>query len=477
VTRRSSQIRTRLALILTLTFGTLAPSQAASADQNLYTDVAEAKGDVKFRFTLDRSVPWVGGTVAHAAGFRGANQTVVVLDTGVETSHPALRGRIVQEACFSPSCPNGSRVQVGPGAAAPVHWHGTHVAGIVAGSATSIVGVAPKANIIAVNVFDRTGAAWDSDVVAALNWVAQVADTYNVVAVNMSLGTNRTFRDTCDGYIPELTDAIRTLRDKKVATVISSGNSYAIGMSSPACITYSVSVASTEVQSDSISDFSNISERTTIAAPGRTINSAATGGGYRVASGTSMSAPHVAGAFALYAERYGRQDIGAVVTAFSNGAPKARDSYSGISIPRLSLGSLFAGSPVPVPPTTPTTIPSTTLPGTPTTIPGSPPTTRPPFLPTVSRPILLDLYGGYVTSVYVKYRVPISGRGSLSHYNLYCNGSSSPYRIPTQQDGSVQTYRLEVPARNINWCVMSAVDTNGAETETGSRVNIYPRNR
>ena len=108
MTRRSSQIRTRLALILTLTFGTLAPSQAASADQNLYTDVAEAKGDVKFRFTLDRSVPWVGGTVAHAAGFRGANQTVVVLDTGVETSHPALRGRIVQEACFSPSCPNGS---------------------------------------------------------------------------------------------------------------------------------------------------------------------------------------------------------------------------------------------------------------------------------------------------------------------------------------------------------------------------------
>jgi len=453
----------------------LAFTEPVLAEDIKYTDVAEAPGTVKFRLTLDRSVPYVGGTVAHAAGVTGANQTVVVLDTGVEVDHPFLRGRVALEACFAPVCPNGKRTQIGPGAARPVHWHGTHVAGIVAGSVGSMTGVAPGARIIAVNVFDRNGSAFDADLVAALTWVAQIADQYNVVAVNMSLGTQQTFRDTCDGYIPELTDAIRALRDKRVATVISAGNSYAVGMSSPACISFSVSVAATEIQRDDVTDFSNISEKTTLAAPGRSINSSSTGGSYRAASGTSMAAPHVAGALALVGSRYGRIDVSSAVAVLVAGAPMARDSYSGIRIPRLALAGLASSGPAP---TTVPPAPTTTLvaPPPPTTVPGSPPTTRPPFFPTVGRPTLLDLYGGFTTSVYVKYRVPLRGREAISHYNLYCNGSSTPYQIPTQRDGSVQTYRLAVPAKNIDWCVMSAVSMDGTETETSPRAIIYPRN-
>lgn len=470
------------------TFFSVFPYRTASAENTIYNDVAEAPSTVVFKMTLDKSIPWTGANIAHSAGFTGSNQYVVIIDTGVEKSHPALQGRVVVEACFARRCPNGSTSQVGPGAAAPVHWHGTHVAAIAAASSSSLKGVAPGANIIAINVFDTAGAAYDSDIVAALKWVDSISSQYNISSVNMSLGSSRVFRTTCDGYIPEMTDAIRSLRDKKIATVISAGNSYAVGMNAPGCISYAVSVASTEVNSDAVSDFSNISETTTFAAPGRNIVSAGLMGSTRSASGTSMAAPHVTGAFAVYASKYGKQDVSKVISDFYINAPIAVDSFSGIKVPRLSFNYLFSGSsPAPTTTipgsTTTTTIPSsttTTIPSSSTTIP-SPTTTivRPPFHPTMTRPILLDLYGGFTTFVYVKYRVPTVGANIVKHYNLYCTGSagSSVYQIPHQSVRRIEIYRLDVPARQIDWCTISAVSIYDRETPQSNRWNIFPRNR
>lgn len=474
----------------TAIFLSLISYKEVAARSSSYNDVAAATSPVKFKFTLDKSVPYIGATKAQNLGYTGANQYVVVIDTGVETAHPFLKDKVALEACFANTCPNGQTSMIGSGAARPVHWHGTHVAGIVAGSNSTFKGVAPAAKIIAVNVFDIYGAAYDDDIIRALNWVNTIANDYNIVSVNMSLGSSQVFRTTCDGYIPEMTDAIKALRDKKIATVISSGNSYAVGMSAPACISYSVSVAATMATSDIITTFSNVSEYTTIAAPGNNINSSSLMGAYRYASGTSMASPHVAGAFAVYASKFGKQDVFKVVSDFTSGAPKSTDTYSGIKIPRLYFDALFSdGTPV----TTTTTVPSssTTVPVTTTTIPvttttvvsptttvPSPTTTlpKPPFHPTMTKPLLLDLYGGYKTFVYVKYRVPVVGRNIVSYYNLYCDGNTK-YVIPHQTQWSIDTYKLEVPASQINRCHMTAVSIYGQESSPSAFSFIYPRNK
>ncbi len=462
-----------------------------SARSSTYNDVAAATTPVKFRFTLYKSVPYIGATKAYNLGYTGADQYVVVIDTGIETAHPFLQGKVALEACFADKCPNGQTSMIGPGAARPVHWHGTHVAGIVAGSNSNMRGVAPGAKIIAVNVFDVYGAAYDDDIIKALNWVNTISSQYNIVAVNMSLGSSQVFRTTCDGYIPAMTDAIKALRDKKIATVISSGNSYAVGMSAPACITYSVSVAATMSTSDTVTNFSNISEYTTLAAPGNMINSSSLMGAYRYASGTSMASPHVAGAFAVYTSKYGKQDVSKVISDFAMNAPKAVDSYSGIKIPRLYFDALFSdGTPVVTTTTTVPVVTTTTLPVTTTTVVSptttvpvtttvpSPTTTlpKPPFHPTMTKPLLLDMYGGFKTFVYVKYRVPVVGRNIVSYYNLYCDGNNK-YVIPHQTRWTIDTYKLEVPASQINYCYLTAVSIYGQESSPSSFSYIYPRNK
>jgi subtilisin family serine protease len=113
--------------------------------------------DVADKPALAQSLPLIGADKAWSYGYTGKGQTIAILDTGVEKSHPYFAtNRIVQEACFSTTlCPNGSVTQIGgAGAAAPCTYdtancpHGTHVAGIAAS-------VAKEANLIAVQVFSK----------------------------------------------------------------------------------------------------------------------------------------------------------------------------------------------------------------------------------------------------------------------------------------------------------------------------------
>jgi hypothetical protein len=122
--------------------------------------------------SLRDSVPIVQADQAQAAGFDGSGWTIAVLDTGIDGAHPFLAGKVVSEACYSAtgSCPNGQRSQVGSGSAGPCDYapnacrHGTHVAGIAAGRGDDIVGVAPGATIISLQVFSRfTGTTCDDE--------------------------------------------------------------------------------------------------------------------------------------------------------------------------------------------------------------------------------------------------------------------------------------------------------------------------
>src|SRR5262249_37981089 len=94
--------------------------------------------------SLPQSVPLIGGDQAWSRGFDGTGAVVAILDTGVESTHPFLGGKVVEEACYSSNfsghsitlCPNGSTQQTGPGAGPccplPRRRHGTLVGGIAA---------------------------------------------------------------------------------------------------------------------------------------------------------------------------------------------------------------------------------------------------------------------------------------------------------------------------------------------------------
>ncbi len=272
--------------------------------------------------TLTQSVPLVGATAAQAAGYKGQGYSVAVLDTGVERTHPFFSGRVVAEACFSfrGNCPNGATTMTGTGAAAPCTYssgecsHGTHVAGIAAGD----VSVAPEASIVAVQVFSRyTGNECAdaegviradpcartnyNDWIAGLDWLYGVRNTYNVAAANMSLGGGK-YPSSCDNIVGAAT--VKKLSDVGIATVIAAGNDgYRDAVGFPGCISAAVTVSSSD-KFDAVSSFSNISAITDVFAPGTSINSSVPGSSYGYKSGTSMAAPHVAGAWALMRQRF-----------------------------------------------------------------------------------------------------------------------------------------------------------------------------
>jgi subtilisin family serine protease len=304
-------------------------------------DVLTVMEDRLVRADLAESVPLIQGDQAWAAGYDGTGTVVAIVDSGVDRNHPFLGGRVVEEACYSSSipgesesvCPNGQPQQIGVGAAAPCSlpscMHGTHVAGIAAGNGSTagqaFSGVAKNAQIMAVQVFsqiidnDFCGGAppcmggYTSDVIAGLERVYAVALAgRNIVSVNMSLGEGA-FSDYCDSepYKP----MIDNLRAIGIASVVASGNSYsATSMGSPACVSSAVSVGST-TKSDAVSWFSNVTPFLSLFAPGDTITSSVPGGGFDVASGTSMAAPHVTGAWALLRQAAPNASVGTVLNA------------------------------------------------------------------------------------------------------------------------------------------------------------------
>jgi subtilisin family serine protease len=229
------------------------------------------------------------------------------------------------EACFSNSysedtslCPNGTSSQTGTGAAEATTsacingldslcTHGTHVAGIAAGKKTTDGippnGVAKESKIIAIQVFtrfsDNSIAAYDSDILAGLEWLYLNINSFQgvkVAAANMSLGGGLYYSACEDNVLKSIID---DLKAAGVATIIASGNDAVTGaVSSPGCISTAITVGAT-TKSDAIAWYSN--EHKTMVdllAPGSSINSSIPPNTYAYYSGTSMATPHVTGAFA-----------------------------------------------------------------------------------------------------------------------------------------------------------------------------------
>ena len=312
------------------------------------------------RPTLADSIPLIGGTAAFDRT-RGEGHAVAIVDTGVDASHPFFAGRVVAEACFSSTvpiwsavtaCANGEGSQFGVGAAAPCASascnHGTHVAGIAAGHNSTMSGVAPASNIVAVQVFtdfyDQTicesaartpcPLALTSDIIRGLEYVQSVAETHSVAAVNLSLGSGE-FTAVCDDE-PVKTTA-DSLLSMGVATIAASGNDfYSNAINSPACISSVISVGSTTKQ-DEVSSFSNSALLIDLLAPGSSIQSAVPLGQFAVASGTSMSAPHVAGAFSLLRSASPDASVSELRDVLVRTGKSVTDRRNSISKPRIDV--------------------------------------------------------------------------------------------------------------------------------------------
>jgi len=117
------------------------------------------------------------------AGVNGQGVTVAVLDSGINAQHAALAGKVIASVSMV----------TGDSSTADAYGHGTHVAGIIAGSATTTTplyngGIAPEAQLVNVRVLNAAGAGLTSDVIAGIEWVLANQSRFNIRVINLSLG-------------------------------------------------------------------------------------------------------------------------------------------------------------------------------------------------------------------------------------------------------------------------------------------------
>ena len=350
------------------------------------------------------SVPLTGANTAWSLGASGAGQTIAVLDTGVDKVHPFLSGKVVSEACYSSTyapygisslCPNGQDSQVGAGAGVNCTVqgcdHGTHVAGIAAGRGSDFSGVAKDANLISIQVFSVSNSpafcypesvpcivGSDSDIIEGLERVYALRSAYSIAAVNLSLGgQGYTSSTACDAENAATKAMIDNLRAAGIAAIVASGNNgYVDALSAPACISSAISVGNT-TKSDVVYVSSNSSSWLSLLAPGTSIYSSVPGAGYAYLTGTSMAAPHVAGAWAIIRSYSPAASVTSILNALRSTGVGIYDPGNGYTKPRIQVDAALLSFATPTPTMTRTPSRTPTASGTPTLSP-TPTHTGPP---------------------------------------------------------------------------------------------------
>jgi hypothetical protein len=159
----------------------------------------------------------------------------------------------------------------------------------------------------------------------------------------MSLGSSNTYSSTCDSQNPAMTAVIDNLRSVGIATVVAAGNGGNVnGISSPACISHAISVGATSdgsggLAADQVMDFSNSDSFLSLLAPGYEITSSVPGGGFAGFAGTSMAAPHVAGAWAIARQAFPTASVDAVLAGFQNSGKPVLDPGNGHTFARIAM--------------------------------------------------------------------------------------------------------------------------------------------
>ena len=256
--------------------------------------------------TIPTGILRIDGHLSSTAAGNGSgsvNVDVAIIDTGIQTNHPDLN------VVGGVNCVKGrNTIEDGNG-------HGTHVAGTVGAldNGIGVVGVAPGARLWAVRVLDNNGSGTTASVICGIDWVT--ANAHIIEVANMSLGGSGS--DSVCGGSDTYHNAICNSVNAGVTYVVAAGNSAANAANfRPATYEEVITVSAladfdglpgglgsatcrADVD-DTFANFSNYGADVDMIAPGVCILSTWRGSGYNTISGTSMAAPHVAGAAALY---------------------------------------------------------------------------------------------------------------------------------------------------------------------------------
>jgi serine protease AprX len=148
--------------------------------------------------TNDQLWPYSAGVPVNWAAGVATAPTIAVVDSGIQADRADFGGRVTGQVDLTGSPTNSAGDGFG---------HGTFVAGIAAGAAAGHAGVAPTANLVSLDVMDDSGAATVANVLAACDWILANKSTYNIRVANFSLhSANRAsvFFDPIDQAVEKL---------------------------------------------------------------------------------------------------------------------------------------------------------------------------------------------------------------------------------------------------------------------------------
>jgi serine protease AprX len=277
------------------------PDQDAAQKLGSLKNVRYVEKEITFHATLEQATPQVGAPVAWESGYTGKGVVVAVVDTGIDASHPDLKDKVIA----------WKDIVAGKSAAYDDFGHGTHCAGIIAGTGAAsggkYRGVAPEVKLVGVKVLGKDGSGSESSILAGIEY----AMNSEAKIISMSLGS--------DQHSQAIHDAVTRAVQKGKIVVVAAGNSGprsgTIGC--PSDNKEAITVGAVD-KSDNIASFSSrgpLSDGTVkpdVTAPGKDIVSCRATGiqdgkaiekYYLSMSGTSMACPMVSGTVALMVQK------------------------------------------------------------------------------------------------------------------------------------------------------------------------------
>ncbi len=290
---------------------------------------------------------FIGQPATAATGARGDGTTIAVVDGGLGSNYfnYADFGACTGENTPASTCRVALNRSTYPGQSGMTN-HGTNVAAIA-------LGVAPGARLAMFDVFNG-GSASFADLLAAMNSAITLKSTYNIVAINLSLGDASTHPTNCSSVF---TSAVSNARSAGILTVAAAGNSGAkSGLAEPGCVAGVVSVGAVydasygsrswgagaaaggvctdTTTADLVTCFSQSASYLSLLAPGSFVNAPDASFQH---SGTSQAAPHVAGAIAVLRARYPAESLTTTLQRLQTSGVTVVDPANARNTPRLNL--------------------------------------------------------------------------------------------------------------------------------------------